>query len=325
MAGRSGSGPGPAVAGGAAAAGLAPALGELLARWAAHLAASGRAPATRTAYVADLAGFLGFLTGHLGGAPAPAALAGLTLGDFRAWLAAERARGRSGRSLSRAVSALRGFFAFLEEREGIACEAIHGVTSPKSPRPLPRPVAAADAQALLAAVDAGHPEPWIAARDAAVLALLWGAGLRISEALGLRWGDAPLGDAVTVRGKGGRSRRVPVLPAAGAWVERYRRLCPHAATPGGALFLGARGGPLHGNMVRRAMAAARAGLGLPANATPHALRHAFATELLAAGGDLRAVQELLGHARLATTQVYTGVDAARLAAVHAATHPRGGD
>jgi integrase/recombinase XerC len=294
---------------------------DALGRWQAHLAARGLRPATRAAYAADLRGFLGFLAGHLGGPAGPASLAALGIGDFRAWMAAERGRGVAARTLARAVSSVRGFFAWLEEAEGISCEAVNALATPRAARRLPRPVAQEDARAVLETVGAGRAE-WIAARDRAVLTLLWGAGLRMGEALGLAWGDAPLGETVRVTGKGGRRRAVPVLPAARQAVEAYRRLCPHDPGPGGPLFLGARGGPLDSRLVRKAMEEARTALGLPASATPHALRHAFATQLLAAGGDLRAVQELLGHARLSTTQVYTGLDADRLRAVYDATHPR---
>ncbi len=302
---------------------VAPATAALLARWQAHLAARGLRPATRAAYAADLAGFLGFLAGHLGEPPVPGDLGGLGIGAMRAYLASERMRGRGARSLARAVSAIRGFFAYLAEAEGIDCAAVHALVTPKAPRGKPRPVAEADARAILDTAGAAR-EPWVAARDVAVLTLLWGAGLRVSEALGLRWGDAPFGEALAVAGKGGRARQVPVLPAVRAAVEAYRALCPHHPGAGGPLFLGVRGGPLADGIVRGAMREARRALGLPATATPHALRHAFATELLRAGGDLRAIQQLLGHARLATTQVYTGLDEARLRAVYDATHPRGG-
>jgi integrase/recombinase XerC len=181
-------------------------------------------------------------------------------------------------------------------------------------------VAEGDARAILDVVSA-HAEPWIAARDQAALTLIWGSGLRISEALGLKQRQAPLGDVVRVTGKGGKEREVPVLPVASEAVEAYRSLCPHAPGRDDALFLGARGGALNPRLLQAAMATARMALGLPASATPHALRHAFATQLLSAGGDLRAVQELLGHASLSTTQVYTGVDEARLMEVYERAHP----
>ena len=216
---------------------------------------------------------------------------------------------------------MRGFYGWLDAAEGVDCAALSAIRAPKVPARLPRPVAPGDARRLIAASGA-HAEPWIAARDTAVLILLWGSGLRISEALGLRQGDAPLGEVIRVTGKGGKERDVPVLPAARGAVERYRALCPHARGPGAALFLGARGGALGPGPVQAAMRTARRALGLPSSATPHALRHSFATHLLAAGGDLRSIQELLGHTSLSTTQVYTAVDEAGLLEVHARSHPR---
>ncbi|WP_333833059.1 tyrosine recombinase XerC [Rubrimonas sp.] len=295
----------------------------LLGRWLGALVAQGRArPRTIDAYRRDVARYLGFLAGHLGGPVAAGDLAALGPADLRAWMAAERARGLSGRSLSRALSAVRGFHDWLAEAEGADCAALGAMRGPRVARRLPRPVAPEAARALIAEVDAAATAPWIGARDAALLTLLWGSGLRISEALALRARDAPLRDALTVAGKGGRQRLVPVLPAARDAVEAYRRLLPFATSGEDALFLGARGGPMGPRPAQLAMARARAALGLPASATPHALRHAFATHLLAAGGDLRAIQELLGHASLSTTQIYAGVDAARLVDIHAAFHPR---
>ncbi|HSF95254.1 MAG TPA: tyrosine-type recombinase/integrase, partial [Thermohalobaculum sp.] len=214
------------------------------------------------------------------------------------------------------------FHKWLDEAEGVDCAAIHVVRSPKQSARLPRPVPEDGARAIVAAVSA-DAEPWIAARDQAALTLIWGSGLRISEALGLKQRDAPLAEVIRVTGKGAKQREVPVLPAARQAVELYRSLCPHAPGRTDALFLGARGGPLNPRLLQKAMAAARMALGLPASATPHALRHSFATQLLAAGGDLRAIQELLGHASLSTTQVYTSVDEARLMEVYEKAHPRG--
>jgi len=294
----------------------------LMARWLAQLSGvRGASEKTVAAYRRDVSRFLGFMGEHCGGPLGRAALADLSLGDFRAWMASERGRGLSGRSLARALSAVRGFFAWLGEAEGIDCAAVHAARAPKVSAGLPRPVPEADARAVLE-IAGEATEPWVAARDVAALTLLWGAGLRVSEALGLLRADAPLGEVIRVTGKGGRLREVPVLPAARAAVARYLALCPHDPGPHGALFLGVRGGPLDGRILRKVMETARRALGLPASATPHALRHAFATQMLAAGGDLRAVQELLGHASLSSTQVYTGVDEARLLSVHAAAHPR---
>lgn len=301
---------------------LSPGVAALLERWLGQLSAvRRRSPKTVEAYRRDVVRYLAFLARHLGGAPSPAGLGALGIADLRAWMAAERRRGLSARSLARALAAVRAFHRWLAEAEGIECAAIEVVRTPKVPGGLPRPVAEQEARAVLAAVG-GHREPWIAARDQAALTLIWGSGLRISEALGLRQRDAPLGETVRVRGKGGREREVPVLPAARAAVDHYRALCPYAARPGDALFLGARGGPLNPRLLQKAMAEARVALGLPAHATPHALRHAFATQLLAAGGDLRAVQELLGHASLASTQIYTRVEGERLLEVYERAHPR---
>jgi integrase/recombinase XerC len=296
---------------------------DLLERWLAQLSAvRQRSPKTVEAYRRDVAAYLGFLAGHRGGPMGMAALGEVTLAEIRAWMAAERGRGLSSRSLARALSAVRSFYTWLDAAEGIDCAAIHVVRSPKLPARLPRPVPEAGARAIVASVSA-DAEPWISARDQAALTLIWGSGLRISEALGLRQGDAPLGEVIRVTGKGAKQREVPVLPAARQAVEHYRGLCPHAPGRGDALFLGARGGALNPRALQKAMAAARMALGLPPSATPHALRHSFATQLLAAGGDLRAIQELLGHASLSTTQIYTGVDETRLMEVYDQAHPRG--
>ncbi len=285
-------------------------------------AAKGARPRTLAAYGADLRGYLGFLARHRGAVPDAAALGAIAQTDLRAFMADARARGLSPRSLSRALSAVRGFHRWLAEAEGAEAPAALALRGPSAPRRLPRPVTVAAARDLIAAVGDDARQPWVGARDAAVLTLLWGCGLRIGEAMALRGADAPLPEVLRVAGKGGRTRLVPVLPAARAAVEAYRAICPWALAPEAALFRGVRGGPLAARLVQKAMETARQGLGLPATATPHALRHAFATHLLAAGGDLRAIQDLLGHASLSTTQIYAAVDAPRLAAIHAAAHPR---
>ncbi len=296
---------------------------ELMARWLAQLTAVGhRSPKTVEAYRRDVARYLGFMAEHRGGPMGRAALGTVTLAELRAWMAAERGRGLSARSLARALSAVRAFYRWLEAVEGIDCAALHVVRAPKRPARLPRPVAVDGARALVGTVSADAP-PWIAARDQAALTLIWGSGLRISEALGLRERDAPLAEVIRVTGKGGKEREVPVLPAARQAVEHYRALCPYAAGPNAPLFLGARGGALSPRVLQKAMATARMALGLPPSATPHALRHSFATQLLSAGGDLRAVQELLGHVSLSTTQVYTNIDESGLIDVYERAHPRG--
>ena len=293
-------------------------------RWLAQASAvRGAAPATIEAYRHDVAGFLGFLRDHRGGPLSAAALAQTGQPELRAWMARERARGLSARSLRRALSAVRGFHRWLGEAEGIEAPAVLAARGPRAPARLPRPVSEDGARALIAEAETAEAPDWIAARDAAVLTLLYGCGLRISEALSLRRTDAPLPEVLRIRGKGGKERLVPVLPAARAAVEGYLERVPYPETAGdGALFLGARGGSLSPRLIQLRMAEARARLGLPATATPHALRHSFATHLLKAGGDLRAIQELLGHASLSTTQVYTGLDEARLMEIYEKAHPR---
>ena len=282
----------------------------------------GRAEATVAAYTADLHRFLGFLTGHLGGAPGPAALARIAQADMRAWMAQERARGLSSRSLARALSSVKSFARWLADHDGVEVTAILATRAPRAGRKLPRPLSEDAARAMLETAPAQADEPWIAARDTAVLTLLYGCGLRISEALGLAADVLPLGDTLRIAGKGGKERVVPVLAAARTAVAAYARLCPHDLAPGTPLFRGQRGRRLNARLVSRAMERARMQLGLPASATPHALRHSFATHLLDAGADLRAIQDLLGHASLATTEGYTAVDTARLMEVYAAAHPK---
>lgn len=301
-----------------------PAALALMGRWLAHLsAAEGAAAATLEAYRRDVAGFLGFLTRHHGGELTPRSLGETAHSDLRAWMAGERGRGLSARSLKRELSAVRSFFKWLAESEGIENTAIFAARGPRAPARLPRPITEEEARAVIGEAEAADAPDWIAARDAAALTLLYGSGLRISEALSLKRRDAPLAEVLRILGKGGKERLVPILPVAREAVETYLSLCPYALEPEDALFRGARGGPLSPRLLQLRMASARARLGLPASATPHALRHSFATHLLAAGGDLRAIQELLGHASLSTTQVYAGLDEARLIAVHAAAHPRG--
>lgn len=305
---------GPAASMGAAAA---------MADWLAQLAGvRGASPRTIEAYRRDVSGYLGFLADHWGGPAGVAALGGVGIADTRAWMARERGRGLSARSLARALSAVRGFHAWLAEAHGVIAPAVSATRGPRLKERLPRPVAPEAAKALIATVADQSLEPWISARDMAVTTLLYGCGLRISEALALTQGDAPLPPSLRIAGKGGRQRMVPVLPVAARAVEAYRALCPYRPGPAAPLFLGARGGPLNPRLVQKATQAARTQLGLPATATPHALRHSFATHLLEAGGDLRAIQELLGHASLATTQVYTGVDQARLMEVYDQAHPK---
>jgi integrase/recombinase XerC len=277
---------------------------------------------TVEAYRADVAGFLGFLAHHHAGAGGVATIARLTVSDLRAFMAAERGRGTSARSLARRLSAVRGFVGWLGQREGFDPTAALSARGPRLKPRLPRPLSPESARQVIAAVEVEPAEPWIAARDAAVVTLLYGLGLRIAEALSLTGADAALPQVLRITGKGGKERIVPVLPAARAAVADYARLCPHPLPKDRPLFRGVRGGPLNPRLVQRAMERARHSLGLPATATPHALRHSFATHLLAAGGDLRAIQELLGHASLSTTQGYTAVEASRLLEVYDRAHPR---
>lgn len=299
-----------------------PAVAALLADWLQALRVmQGLAPATQSAYRDDMAGLLAFLALHLGETPTPARLRAVGATELRAWLAHERARGRSARSLGRALAAIKSFWRWWAERDGVDATAVLAQRGPRYRRKLPRPLAENAARDVIAGIAAPDAIPWVAARDGAVALLLYGSGLRISEALGIPAGAAPLGEMLRVTGKGGRTRLVPVLPVARDAVERYRALCPHDLTAG-PLFRGVRGGPLAQAMVQRAMRRCRAELGLPATATPHALRHSFATHLLDRGGDLRTIQELLGHASLSTTEAYTSVETARLLEVYDRAHPR---
>jgi integrase/recombinase XerC len=300
-------------------------LRDALARWLDHARAiDGASPNTAKAYAADVGGFLAFLSAHRGAATGTALVAGLTASDLRAFMAAERARGLGPRSLNRALSAVRSFVRWLAEREGFDPTVALSARGPRFRAPLPRPLSETGARDMIDSLATQDREDWIAARDAAVVTLLYGCGLRISEALSLTGASASLPGTLRIRGKGGKERIVPVIPAARLAVDTYVRLCPFALAqePAGPLFRGARGGPLNPRLIARAMELARMGLGLPATATPHAMRHSFATHLLAAGGDLRAIQELLGHASLSTTQAYTAVDAARLMEVYERAHPR---
>ncbi|WP_295167469.1 tyrosine recombinase XerC [uncultured Paracoccus sp.] len=302
---------------------MAPATADALHRWLeTEAAARDRSDHTVTAYRADLVAFLQFIAAHWGEPVPPAALARLRQADMRAFAASERGRGLGARSLARRMSGVRSFLRWISDREGLDLSAALSTRSPKYSRSLPRPLTPLQAQDTLDRV-ADHATPWVGARDLAVLTLLWGSGLRISEALALEGADWPFPEGLIIRGKGGRERQVPVLPVARDAIATYLRLCPWGHRTDAPLFRGIRGGRLTASAVEGAMRQARAAIGLPASATPHALRHSFATHLLSAGGDLRTIQELLGHASLSTTQVYTGVDDARLMAVYRAAHPRG--
>lgn len=294
-----------------------------LAAWAEHLSGERRASVnTLAAYVRDLEDFIDFLSGHLGRAPLLGELQALKAADFRAFLAQRRRDGLSARSLARTLSSLRGFYRYAGRRWGVENAALTLIEGPKPPRARPKPVSESAAAALIAETAQRGGEQWIMARDAAVLTLLYGCGLRISEALALTGGDRPLPPALRVMGKGGKMRLAPVLPAVREAVEQYAALCPWPLGAAGPLFRAARGGPLGPREVQKRMQHLRSRLGLAPTATPHALRHAFATHLLTHGGDLRAIQELLGHASLSTTQIYAEVEPARLLAIHDSAHPR---
>ena len=302
----------------------APDLAAAISDWQNWLLSERRAsPHTLSNYGRDLAGFLDFLREHLGALPDLAALAALKPTDFRAFLAARTEAGIGRSSLARGLSTLRGFFRFLDRRGLAANAALAAVRTPKLPKTVPKPLTAEDAGLALERIAELAEEPWIGMRDLAILTLLYGCGLRLSEALGLKRAEAPIEPGMlAVTGKGRKTRTVPVLPAVSAALADYLVLCPYALGPKSPLFVGARGGPLNPRLVQRQMQRLRAVLGLPETATPHALRHSFATHLLAGGGDLRTIQELLGHASLSTTQRYTAVDAERLIGVYDRAHPR---
>lgn len=291
--------------------------------WAAWLAGERRASAhTVAAYGRDLASFLDFLTEHLGQPPSLAAIDGLRPADFRAYLAHRARDGIERNSLARALSVLRGFLRFLQRRRLTATTALTALRSPKLPHSVPKPMTVEDAARSLDSAGELATSQWRCLRDTAILTLLYGCGLRLSEALGLARGAAPLGDMLAITGKGGKQRVIPVLPAVRKAVADYLALCPYRLGKEDPLFVGARGGPLNPRLVQRQVASLRRHLGLQETVTPHALRHSFATHLLSAGGDLRAIQELLGHASLSTTQRYTSVETERLLAIYNAAHPR---
>lgn len=295
--------------------------------WLAHLAAERRlSPKTLEAYARDLGQFTAFLTDHLGGSPSVAAVAALKPVDLRAFLGQRRRDGIGNRTLMRQLAALRSFARFGERTGRLTAAAFAATRGPRIGKGLPRPLEVVAARAVTQADSrAGEDRPqWILSRDAAVLSLLYGSGLRISEALSLSRSQAPTspGDTLTVIGKGNKTRMVPVLPVVVTAIADYLALCPWRLPPEGPLFVGAKGGPLSPRIIQLAVEGLRGALGLPSSATPHALRHSFATHLLGRGGDLRAIQELLGHASLSTTQIYTRIDSARLLAAYDAAHPR---
>jgi integrase/recombinase XerC len=294
--------------------GLAPDAAEQAQAWIYGFARKGRAAAkTVEAYGRDLSQFGRFLQDHLGGPADLKELEGLLAADFRAFLASRRNGGVGSRSLARQLSAIRSFYRDLERRRILRNPGIWAVRSPKLPHLVPRPLPQEATLAMLGEPMDGDTPAWVQARELAVLTLLYGAGLRISEAFGIRRRDIPA-RVLRITGKGGRVREVPLLDQVSLAVERYVALCPYPLPADGPLFRGEKGGPLSARIVQLLIARLRGALSLPPTATPHALRHSFATHLLAAGADLRAIQELLGHANLSTTQIYTGVDHRHLVA-----------
>lgn len=304
---------------------MAPDLAAVTAAWRGWLAHERRvSPHTQKAYETDLDAFFRFLAGHLGALPGMDDLRDLRPADFRAWLARRASSGLSRTSTARALSVVRGFFRWCERNDRLTNHAIRSVRSPRLPHQVPKPLRVADALDTVQRVGDLALEPWVGLRDVALFTLLYGCGLRISEALSLSRAEAPTGPTLLVTGKGAKQRMVPVLPAVREAVAAYIAACPHDLAPDGPLIRGVRGGRLNPAVAQRTMRAARGWLGLPETATPHALRHSFATHLLAAGGDLRSIQELLGHASLSSTQRYTEVADSTLLAEYRAAHPRAG-
>ncbi|MEP2889499.1 tyrosine recombinase XerC [Tateyamaria sp.] len=285
-------------------------------------AIKGAAENTVTAYCGDITEFLAFMTLHSGQTQGLGALARIGTPDMRAWMARTRSGGVGPRSLARKLSAVKAFYKWLAVREGFEPTAVLSTRAPKFTKKLPRPISEESARDVLDIAPLQSDKPWVGLRDTAVLTLLWGCGLRISEALGLQGRDAPLPQVVRITGKGGKERIVPVIDAARSAVDAYVTACPYDLPDDGPLFRAIRGGALTPRAIQKVMSNARMQLGLPSSATPHAMRHSFATHLLNAGGDLRAIQELLGHASLSTTQAYTAVDTVRLMDVYAKAHPK---
>ncbi|MFL6724960.1 MAG: tyrosine recombinase XerC [Sphingomicrobium sp.] len=294
----------------------------LAAHWAAHLQHDRRrSPHTVRAYVSTAHRLIEFLGRYRGAVIDAAVLVGVSAADLRGFLADRRSGGLGPSSAARELSGVRAFLKYAAEQHGLPSQ-LPRIRAPKRPRTLPRPAAPDEAMDLAENAAEAASARWIGARDLAILLLLYGAGLRVAEALSLTAKLLPIGSTLRVTGKRSKTRIVPVVPAVREAIDEYVRQCPYPLRGEVPLFVGARGGPLNPDLVRRAVAAARRRLGLPDTLTPHALRHSFATHLLARGADLRALQELLGHASLSSTQIYTAVDAARLLDVYRHAHPR---
>ncbi len=304
------------------------AIAREIMHWLSHLRAERRlSPKTLEAYARDVRQCLIFLAEHWDARVTLSRFAALEATDIRAFMAMRRADEIGSRSLMRSLAGLRSFGRFLEREGKGRVGALSAIRAPKVAKTLPKPIHVAAAKRFADADERAGEErdPWILARDAAVMALLYGSGLRISEALGLKRREVPLpgaGDVIVVTGKGNKTRMVPVLRNVLELVQDYVSICPYPLPAEGPIFVGARGGPLKARIIQLAMERLRGALGLPDSATPHALRHSFATHLLSRGGDLRAIQELLGHASLSTTQIYTGIDSERLLEVYRTAHPR---
>jgi integrase/recombinase XerC len=280
------------------------------------------APKTLEAYARDLSQFMSFLAGHMGGPITLQSLRELRGADIRAFMAQRREESLGSRSLARVLSALKSFFGFLERENVLATEALNVIRTPKVGRSLPKALTVIEAKQAIAATKELEEEPWVAARDMAVISLCYGAGLRISEALALTKEDLEA-EVLRVTGKGGKVRMVPLIAPVRRAIDEYLKLSPYKLWPEDPLFRGVKGGVLSPRLIQKRMELLRSALGLPPSATPHALRHSFATHLLGKGGDLRSIQELLGHASLSTTQIYTAVDTERLLETYAKAHPRG--
>jgi integrase/recombinase XerC len=299
-----------------------PSLIPLINKWQDHLISEKRVSIhTYEAYLRDLLKFLSFLSEHIGKSLNKKILEQLKPADFRSYLAARRQDGLTPASMARSFSAVRSFYKYLRREKIIANEAINAVSGPKLKKRLPRPISQEAAKRTIKNVGDFTDDHWVSLRDVAVLTLLYGCGLRISEALSLNVGDMDQKDIMTVTGKGGKERLVPLIPAVLQAANQYIKACPKKLSHGDPLFIGVRGKRLNARNVQLAMQKVRVALGLPSSATPHALRHSFATHLLTAGGDLRTIQELLGHADLSTTQHYTDVDTAYLMDVYNNAHP----
>lgn len=297
---------------------------DALSKWRRYLETERRvSDHTLNAYGRDVGAFILFLSHYQGTVIELATLAGLQVRDFRAFLATKRADGLAPQSTARLLSSIRNFYRFLARSQGIENDAIEAVQSPKRPHRVPRPLTEEAARSVVEILPDFAAEDWTAARDTAVVSLLYGCGLRIGEAIALNRADVPASDTMRVMGKRGKERIVPVLPAVKRAIDLYLHECPHHLAPDGPLFVGKRGGRLNARIIQGAMQKVRAALALPDTATPHALRHSFATHLLSRGGDLRTIQELLGHADLKATQIYTEVDSARLKDVYDQAFKRG--